>query len=121
MENILKIMFGFENCEVLDIDKEDIDYLFINEITEGLYMKNNIYRKTKACKNFMIRINKNKTDYKRIIEHNDIVDIHIILKDNTEECIYVDWNDAEEYRNINQETKEYEKHIDINIKELVKE
>lgn len=110
MNNVKSIDIVLENCEVYTFPKEDIGYFEISDIREEIFRCacNAINKyKTAYCVNIEIfdthRFQtitfdeNNKTDtFERILEGNDITQIHIHYENDTEEQYLVDYNELNE-------------------------
>lgn len=110
MNNVKSIDIVFENCEVYTFPKEDIGYFEISDIREKISRCacNAIDKyKTTYCVNIEIfdtnRLQEDCIDsnvvadvFARIVNHNDITQIHIHYEDDTEEQYLVDYNELNE-------------------------
>lgn len=110
MNNVKSIDIVLENCEVYTFPKEDIGYFEISDIREKIFRCacNAVSKyKTAYCVDIeLFDTNRfqtttfdenNKTDtFKRILEGNDITQIHISYEDDTEEQYLVDYIDLSE-------------------------
>lgn len=110
MNNVKSIDIVLENCEVYTFHREDIGDFEISDIREKIFRcACNAINKYKTAYFVNIELfdtsrfqtttfdENNKTDtFKRILEGNDITQIHIHYEDDTEEQYLVDYNDLNE-------------------------
>jgi hypothetical protein len=122
-----KIDIVFENCEHIEVPYSDVHYLYIGDISQSI-LDNNILLKSELDLQLELRkyakyariILKNKPEYERIKQYNDITHIALMREDQIVECIGIDWKDgSSEYENLGQvvTVKDNEIHIRINIDE----
>lgn len=112
--NIKRIDLVFENCEVVSLNNDMYKNLILDDITEqrivNCYQYKNGENETKKCSKYMsIDINKKgyeqKTNWQKITlkerleKWNDITYINLIYEDNSEESIFVLWDEEDEYNN----------------------
>ena len=105
MKNIKSIDIIFENCEYININSKDIIWLNFKNIEQEIHRVacNSISKITFANQiEIVLKKNIKTTDYifsegydgvQRLFMCNDITSFTIIYEDNTEETIYVDWED----------------------------
>lgn len=111
---IKRIDLVFENCEVASLNKDMFKYLIFEEITEQRIVNCYQYENgeneiRKCCKYMSVDINKKgyeqKMDWqditlqRRLEIGNDITYIDLIYEDNSEERIFVLWNEEDDYNN----------------------
>lgn len=131
--NIDYIDLVLENCDVIRLESKDIDFFYIEGITETYTSQRdsegNLYTdKTEHCSHLGLLINNPKeltfdsldgeiTVYERVENYHDITAIDIIYEDKTHEYIYVDWNDYNYNYNLNQKTDYYYNILEVTINE----
>lgn len=110
---IQKIEFVLENCDVIIFNKEDIDIMYITDITEYIY-GDEIH---KQCQHVFIKIKSEANvlypqlgtsdeikKFDRLTEYADITSIEFHYVDGTMDICAVPWNDNDEYINRYQQT-----------------
>ena len=130
MKDLKSIDIIFENCEYIKINVNDIIWLNFGKINENIRRTacNSISKITYADEiEIVLKKNVKTEDYifskgydglQRLFMCNDITSFTMTYEDNTEETIYVDWEDDihPEY-NKNQEIKNENGYIFITIGE----
>lgn len=125
-----------ENCDVVRLEPKDVSRFHIDEITEGIgyygeYSDGSQHiSRTKRCNFLGISISKPKeivqqclgyeestNAYDMIINHSDITAIDLIYSDDTNEYIYVDFNEYNDNYNINQNNEFYNNILEVTISE----
>ena len=114
MKNIEAIEFVFENCECLTVDSKYIGDLLIEGFeTKVRRFGVNAIREYTSCERIDLIIYKdgNTTSesygdkykvFDRILSWNDITSIYLKYEDNTEQEIFVPWDDENDcYSNVN--------------------
>jgi len=114
-KDLKNIVIVFENVEILTLEPKDFVYIKLEDITEDIVLNiSGQLIKFKYAKKIKLRLYNNlKLD--RLSEYRDITSIDFIYKDKSEERIFVDWNDKDDYDNFNQINKITDKYIEINI------
>ena len=112
--NIKRIDLVFENCEVASLNADMFKNLIFDDIVEEKIVncyqfENGENEVRKCCKYMSIHINKKiyeqKTDWQditleeRLKNGNDITYIDLIYEDNSEERIFVPWNEEDAFYN----------------------
>ncbi|QDJ97505.1 hypothetical protein PALS1_071 [Staphylococcus phage PALS_1] len=133
--NIKYIDLVLENCGVVRLEPKDVSRFHINGITEGIdyygtYKGDSHISRTRHCTYFSILINKPKeipqvgigytfetNAYEMITAYSDITAIDIIYENDTNEYIYVDFNEYNDNYNINQKNKYYNNMLEVTITE----
>ena len=131
--NVKRIEIEFENCEVISLNTNMFKNLIFDEIYEQKIVncyqyKNGENSVTKCCKYMSVEINKKGYEQRmewqditlkeRLRISNDIVSIILIYEDESEEEIYMAWNEDDEYENKYQNVIEIDENI---IKVLISE
>ena len=112
--NIKRIDLVFENCEVVSLNNDMFKDLIFDDIVEqkivNCYQFENGENQTQKCCKYMA-IDINKKDYEqkmnwqditleeRLKNGNDITYIDLIYEDNSEERIFVLWNEEDDFYN----------------------
>ncbi|UXR08197.1 hypothetical protein [Staphylococcus phage vB_ScaM-V1SC04] len=129
--NIKYIDLVLENCDVVRLEPKDVKRFHVDGITEGIdYYGTSHISRTRRCTYFGILIDNPKeipqvgfiypdnTDaYEMITAYSDITAIDIIYDDDTNEYIYVDFNEHNDFYNINQKNKYYNNMLEVTITE----
>lgn len=133
--NIKYIDLVLENCDVVRLEPKDVSRFHIDGITEGIdyygtYKGYAHVSRTHHCTYFGMLIDKpkeipqvgfaypdNANAYEMIIAHSDITAIDIIYEDETNEYIYVDFNEYNDNYNINQKNEYYNNMLEVTITE----
>ena len=138
MNELYYIEITFENCETMSIDAQDINYIYIDGITDSYcfrrYSEDNVFESDiKECKHFVIILEETadiehkafgvdddvkETVFQRLTEFNDITSIEL-HKEKENITIQVPWNYENEEINSWQESKliNNNKQLRIEIKE----
>ena len=126
-KNLVKLTIIFENCEYVDLKpKQDFNFISIEGIKNNLHMVGTEIKSVTTCEDFFLPltskalnkatslsrlINKNRADktkkynFGERLENNSNDIVSVILKysdengKETEEEIYVDWNEESDYHN----------------------
>ena len=130
MKNIKEIRICFENCEVVTLEPNMFKYLIINGIKKNIDINCYQYEKGETnenlqCEYFGIEINQigleqecwGKEKLKTRLNRNDIVSV-ILVFENEEKDIYVEWCEDNDYTNEYQMNKQYEDKINIVIQKM---
>lgn len=121
LENVVKVMLAFENCEDIVIPIEEVSYFYVSGITESFRLQN-ILKKSEATllrykgSDYFSITFAEKDEYKRVLEWNDIAQVHLYDKDDNSEWFFVKWGD-DEYNNPFQKSKVYQGRIFVTIGE----
>lgn len=101
MDNFSSLMIGFENCETMTFEAEEVASFSINSITKDLYNDwyNNRVHETQKSSDMILALlpdaNKQYSDkektFKRIQRIYNITDITIIKDDYSTENVFVKW------------------------------
>lgn len=128
MKIIEKVELVFENCETIEFTEDEIHFVYFEGINTSKYMDNdnNVIEDTR-CEhyNMAFKLSANKAYYPfgvqgigpkmkfdRIQECKDITAVGMTYTDNSEEYIYILWNDEiSEYENRNQTVNVDEKYF----------
>lgn len=112
--NVKRVDLVFENCEVISLSNDMFKALIFDDIVEqktvNCYQyENGENQSNKCCKYMTIDINQKGYEQKmewegitleeRLKRGNDITYINLIYKDNSEERIYVIWNEENDFNN----------------------
>lgn len=112
--NIKRVDLVFENCEVISLSNDMFKALIFDDIVEQKIVncyqyENGENQLNKCCKYMSIDINKKGYEQKmewegitleeRLKRGNDITYIDLIYEDNSEERIYVIWNEENDFNN----------------------
>lgn len=112
--NIKRVDLVFENCEVISLSNDMFKALILDDIVEQKIVncyqyENGENQLNKCCKYMSIDINKKGYEQKmewegitleeRLKRGNDITYIDLIYEDNSEERIYVIWNEENDFNN----------------------
>ncbi len=117
---------AFENCEGLDVPVEDINFLNARGITESHSMSNRLSRSWsptsiyKHAETFILHI-PNKQEYKRILEYDDIAQVHYQRNGQSLCWYFVDYqenNNGCDNKNQNVESDENDIRVSISLKDL---
>ena len=110
---IQKIEFVLENVDVIIFNKEDIDIMFITDITEYIYgdevrkQCQHVFMKIKSEANVLypqLGTSDEVKKFDRLTEYADITSIEFHYADGTMDICAVPWNDNDEYINRYQQT-----------------
>lgn len=129
--NIKYIDLVLENCDVVRLEPKDVKRFHVDGITEGIdYYGTSHISRTRRCTYFGILIDNPKeipqvgftypdnTDaYEMITAYSDITAIDIIYDDDTNEYTYVDFNEHNDFYNINQKNEYYNNMLEVTITE----
>lgn len=127
MKEVKSITLVLENCETIKLDRKHIGSFLVDNIKYSISrMACNSISTFTFCENFAIEINRNAskvgTNYnsnqdalKRLITYSDITAIDIKYEDDTEEYIYVDWNEENNHCNNNNQKHYMNKFGDLYI------
>lgn len=129
--NIKYIDLVLENCDVVRLEPKDVKRFHVDGITEGIdYYGTSHISRTRRCTYFGILIDNPKeipqvgftypdnTDaYEMITAYSDITAIDIIYDDDTNEYTYVDFNEYNDFYNINQKNAYYNNMLEVTITE----
>ncbi len=129
--NIKYIDLVLENCDVVRLEPKDVKRFHVDGITEGIdYYGTSHISRTRHCTYFGILIDKpkeipqvgfaypdNTNAYEMIIAYSDITAIDIIYDDDTNEYTYVDFNEHNDFYNINQKNEYYNNMLEVTITE----
>lgn len=117
MKEIKSIELVLENCEVIEIGRENIGIFFVLDIKRSISRKavNSISDSTTMeelfmqissnannIKSYITTWSENKKPFERLMCHEDITAIDINYQDNTNEYISVKWGGNSDYTNIYQ-------------------
>lgn len=112
--NVKQIDIVFENCEVISLNNDMFKYLILRNISEQRLVNCYQYENgeneiNKCCEYMSIDINRkgyeqktsweNMTLEERLKIASDITCIYLIYEDNSEERIFVPWNEENDYNN----------------------
>lgn len=112
--NVKQIDIVFENCEVISLNNGMFKYLMLRNISEQRLVNCYQYENgeneiNKCCEYMSIDINRkgykqkmsweNMTLEERLKIASDITCIYLIYEDNSEERIFVLWNEEDDYNN----------------------
>ncbi len=120
-----------ENCDVVRLEPKDVKRFHVDGITEGIdYYGTSHISRTRRCTYFGILIDNpkeipqvgfsypdNTNAYEMIIAYSDITAIDIIYDDDTNEYTYVDFNEHNDFYNINQKNEYYNNMLEVTITE----
>ena len=133
MKQVVGIRIVFENCEVVEVPNADVRYIHMDGITESLW-NNNILReesfdfKIKKQATSLRLIIKDKEEYARVKQWNNIVSIAFKGIAETVEEIYIAWSkeitdyfDMDDCTNPGQSVTVKKDEIDIVIEQVVPE
>ncbi|WBF81714.1 hypothetical protein [Staphylococcus virus vB_SurM-PSU5] len=129
--NIKYIDLVLENCDVVRLEPKDVKRFHVDGITEGIdYYGTSHISRTRRCTYFGILIDNpkeipqvgfsypdNTNAYEMIIAYSDITAIDIIYDDDTNEYTYVDFNEHNDFYNINQKNEYYNNMLEVTITE----
>lgn len=129
--NIKYIDLVLENCDVVRLEPKDVKRFHVEGITEGIdYYGTSHISRTRRCTYFGILIDNpkeipqvgfsypdNTNAYEMIIAYSDITAIDIIYDDDTNEYTYVDFNEHNDFYNINQKNEYYNNMLEVTITE----
>jgi len=118
-KQIDKIDIVFENCEVISVPMSDVRFIWLDGITEGLFINNIYYRKNDFELNKRATqaklIIKNKPEYKRVKQYSDITHFDFMQNNKSISYIGVKWLGESDYHNDGQEVEIVKDEIFINI------
>jgi hypothetical protein len=132
MKEIICIDIVLENCEIITVKVEDLNYFQMPNITRSIGKPN--YHKTISntlrAEGLFLAIsldanyhdsfkctwhNGKVTPFDRLLEHKDIVSVDIIYADGTNEYIYAPWGGDSDYVNEYQTLKTHKETGDLYI------
>ena len=119
-KQINRIDIVFENCEVISVPMSDVRFIWLGDIKERLFIMNICYRKNyvfeldKSAMQAKLII-KNKPEYYRVKNHQDITHIDFMKNNKSISYIGLKWLGESEYHNDGQEVEIIEDEIFINI------
>lgn len=91
---LARVELAFENCDSLTIPTDDIVYIRIAGITDGI----DVWGKEKSIERYhyadtvCLEI-RNKPEYHRILDYNDIAQIHLYDDSGNHEWYFVDYDE----------------------------
>lgn len=120
-EKVQKVVLALENCEVISIPAENIEYMYVEGFDETCHFSK--YEKTmhkhKQARFFQINIDKDANilentekdfnidemlPFERIMRHRDIAQIHIEYENGENEWFFAPW-EGDDYTNQLQDAK----------------
>lgn len=118
MKEVKEIQLVLENCEVIYVPVKVIGQINIEGLSRSIYRQAcNSISDSEECDEFVIQIHRSfdtsehgsgftKDDktlpFKRISDYSDITAIVVKYEDDSEEYIFVPWNEESEYENTYQ-------------------
>jgi hypothetical protein len=133
MKSVEKVKLVFENCETIEFEGNELTGLWFDKVYKRKYMHNeNKMLESDHCEHFNvgIKMSANKPfrpfgvkdaepnmKFNRINEQSDLVAVRVYYSDETEDYIYVPWDDEKsDYVNHKQQVTNDEDYLYILVK-----
>ncbi len=120
LKNIVRVEIALENCEGVTIPMEDVRYISATDITESL-RSNNILMNSEELISYYRHagyfriIVKDKPEYERLTEWNDIAQVHLYDDEENHDWFFVHWG-ADDYDNsAHQSLRRHRGELDITV------
>jgi hypothetical protein len=109
LSNVIdEIHVVFENVEHIEIPYSDVRYIYLSGITESIWDNNILFHDSFKCKlektaKFLRLMIKDKPEYDRVKQHNDITHIELLSQGKSIHYIALQWAEgSSDYTNIGQ-------------------
>lgn len=120
MNEITRIDLAFENCEDVAIPAKDVRFLYAGDINESIRFDNILAKSSERLSTYrtagLVRlIIRNRPEYNRILEYDDIAQIHLYDSDDNHEWFFTDYDEVWGHENANQQTELINDETEIHV------